>query len=75
MERGQIGVGLAGLTLTAAVFAQSRCSWAVYALLAATGLILIGTGAHRLPLLHRLPLVGAPTARVELSGMIPLTQG
>jgi hypothetical protein len=58
--RTQTGITIAVLTLTAAVFAQGEdVTWLAATLLALTGLIVLGTAAHRLPILHKLPVIGA----------------
>lgn len=62
MGRSQTGVAAAGVALTAAVFAQG-CPVLAAAFVGLTVLILIGTFADRLWLLHELPVIGAPKPR------------
>src|SRR5215217_5802937 len=62
--RAQVGIGLAGLALTAAVLAT--CPLLTGFFIALSGLFLVATAANRLPWLHTWPLVGAPKVAVAL---------
>jgi hypothetical protein len=58
--RIQTGATTAALTLSAAAFAVDWCRLLGGGLLGLTVLILVATFANKLPLLHLVPLVGAP---------------
>lgn len=64
LGRAQVGIGLAGLALTAAVLAN--CSLLTGFFIALSALFLVATAANRLPWLHTWPLVGAPRVAVAL---------
>jgi hypothetical protein len=64
LGRAQVGIGLAGLALTAAVLAN--CTLLTGIFIALSALFLVATVANRLPWLHAMPLVGAPTVAVAL---------
>lgn len=70
MGRGATGVGLATLTLTAAVLTQNYPP-AVVAFVAITLAILVATAAPHVRYLHRIPKVGAPrlSAVFDLEGL------
>jgi len=64
MQRSQTGLTAAGVMFAVAVFAQDQHQ-SILAIVwfMLTGLVLVGTYAHRLPALHRLPLIGAQRPR------------
>jgi hypothetical protein len=64
LGRAQVGIGLAGLALTAAVLAN--CSLLSGFFIALCVLFLVVTAANRLPWLHTWPLVGAPKVAIAL---------
>src|SRR6059058_5452505 len=73
--RAQVGIGLAGLALTAAVLAN--CSLLTDFFIALSVVSLVVTAANRLPWLHRWPVVGAPkvTVTLKLDGRTDLSVG
>jgi hypothetical protein len=75
LGRAQVGIGLAGLALTAAVLAN--CSVLTGFFIALSALFVVVTAANRLPVLHTWPIVGAPqvTGALELDGRSDLKVG